>query len=105
MSQAMLWNDRKVRAERQAAAEKAMGRKMELAPLPAPAQAAPAPLPAAYPRGHYERLLDLFERRSPRVGPLVAMQEAMEEHDRVRDVAAAGRRKVPGGPRRVERRA
>lgn len=37
-----------------------------------------------YQREHYEAILALFERRSPRVGPLAAMQEAMEAHDEER---------------------
>lgn len=58
---------------------------MDLDPLPAPA-AKQAPT-LTYARAHYEAVLALFQRRSSTVGPLVAMQEAMEAHDAERQRA------------------
>lgn len=67
--------------------------------------ASTGPHPQQYVREHYDRILAVYLKLSPRVGQLAAMQAAMEEHDRMRDAAAEGSKKKASGQRREERRA
>ena len=64
------------------------------------------PHPTQYIREHYDRILAVYQRLSPKVGQLAAMQAAMEEHDRSRDGAVESQKKKRAAAQgREERRA